>query len=228
MAIKVIGAGFGRTGTLSLKVALETLGFGKCYHMVELLAHPEHITTWERAARGEQPDWHALFQGYQAIVDFPGYRFYRELMHIYPEAKVLLTVRDPEQWYESTYQTIYQVGPSLLQRILLSFQLPFSPRLRRLIRVFQYSDRMVWKKDFQGRFTDKSFAIELYHRHIDNVKSTVPPERLLIYSVTEGWEPLCRFLGVAVPEQLAFPRLNERAAFQQHARQVIGGRARKH
>ena len=174
MTLKVISAGFGRTGTTSLKAALEILGFGRCYHMTELIDHPEHIDAWQTIARGEQPDWQTLFQGYQAIVDFPGYRFYHELLAAYPTAKVLLTVRDPEQWYESAYHTIYQAGPTLGQKILLSFQLPFSPRLRRLIRVFKFTANTVWQGDFQGRFADKPFALSVYQQHIEEVQRTVP------------------------------------------------------
>ena len=131
MAIKVIGAGFGRTGTLSIKLALEQLGFGKCYHMVELLENPQQVHFWEDANQGKPVDWEALFQGYQATVDYPGYRHYKQLMQYYPEAKVLLSVRDPEKWYESTYNTIYQAAPSLGQKIEMALKLPFSSRLRK-------------------------------------------------------------------------------------------------
>src|SRR4051794_10397381 len=105
--MKVIGAGFGRTGTLSLKVALEVLGYGPCYHMIELLEHPEHVERWEAAVRGEPVDWEELFHGYQATVDWPGAAFYKELSERYPETRVILTVRDPEGWYESARNTIF-------------------------------------------------------------------------------------------------------------------------
>src|SRR5438094_934614 len=110
MAIRVIGAGLGRTGTLSLKAALEELGFTQCYHMIELLMHPEQVTYWEAASAGQPVDWDALFEGYQAVVDYPGCMYYRQLMEQYPEAKVLLSVRDPEKWYESARETIFQAG----------------------------------------------------------------------------------------------------------------------
>src|SRR4028118_1909160 len=110
MAIRVIGAGLGRTGTLSLKAALEEVGFGACYHMIELLGHPEQVHFWEAASRGEPVHWDALFAGYQSIVDYPGCRYYRTLMEHYPDAKVVLTVRDPDRWYESTRETIYKAG----------------------------------------------------------------------------------------------------------------------
>lgn len=103
----MIGAGFGRTGTSSLKVALEKLGFGPCYHITELFDHPEHVRLREPAVRGEPVDWEEIFHGYQATVDWPGAAFYEELMEKYPDAKVILTVRAPERWYASILNTIY-------------------------------------------------------------------------------------------------------------------------
>ncbi len=107
--LKIIGAGFGRTGTLSLKVALEELGFGPCYHMLEMFQHPEHIALWEAASKGHPVDWHQVFEEYQATVDWPGCAFYEQFMEAYPDAKVLLTVRDPDKWYESSQATIYRM-----------------------------------------------------------------------------------------------------------------------
>jgi hypothetical protein len=219
MAINVIGAGFGRTGTLSLKAALEELGFAKCYHMEELLQHPQHVQYWEEAAKGKPVNWDELFRGYQATVDFPGYRHYKQLMQYYPHAKVLLSVRDPEKWYESAYHTIYQAAPSLRQKILMGFKLPFSPRLRQLVRVFKMAGA-VWKEDFAGKFRDKGFALEVFHQHIEEVKRVVPADRLLIYEVKQGWEPLCTFLGVPVPAS-PFPRVNERAGFKQKTEDLL-------
>ncbi|HLO88647.1 MAG TPA: sulfotransferase, partial [Nostocaceae cyanobacterium] len=210
MTIKVIGAGFGRTGTSSLKAALEELGFNKCYHMIELLQRPSDVTFWEDASDGKPVNWDALFDGYQAIVDFPGYRYYQQLMQHYPDAKVLLSIRDADNWYESTLDTIYKAGPTSWQKLKLAFMLPFSPRLRQLIRVFRMADRDVWQKDFQGKFEDKQLAHEIFHQHIEQVKRVVPSERLLVYQVKEGWQPLCQFLDVPVPDQ-PFPHLNERA-----------------
>ncbi len=111
MTIQIIGAGFGGTGTLSLKLVLEELGFRKCYHMVELLKNPEDVVLWEKAGEGQAVDWDSLLEGYQAIVDFPGCRHYRDLMKYYPDAQVILMVRDPETWYESSRNTILEAGP---------------------------------------------------------------------------------------------------------------------
>src|ERR1019366_10169355 len=121
--LKIIGAGFGRTGTRSLKEALEILGVGRCYHMVELFEHPEHVPHWEAAARNEQVDWNAIFHGYQATIDWPGCTFYKSLMATYPTAKVLLSVRDPEKWYDSVKSTIYQAGN--IDRTSLTSSSPF-------------------------------------------------------------------------------------------------------
>src|SRR3954470_4070353 len=126
MPLKVIGAGLGRTGTLSLKVALEELGFAKCYHMTEVL--PEHMRTWDAAARGEPVDWESLFRGYQATVDWPACNFYAEYLRLYPDAKVILTVRDPERWYASARRTIYAV-----REALPGWAIALNPRMRRVL-----------------------------------------------------------------------------------------------
>ena len=126
--MKVIGAGFGRTGTMSLKAALEELGYGPCYHMSEVFEHPKHVEWWEAATRGEAVDWEELFAGYQTSVDRPGAAFYKELMEAYPEAKVLLSVRNPQKWYESTKNTIYAtVDPSPEMLASVGPALPYRP-----------------------------------------------------------------------------------------------------
>jgi hypothetical protein len=218
MTIQIIGAGMARTGTLSTKQALEELGFSRCYHMIELLTHPEHVSHWEAAARGAPVDWDALFAGYQATVDYPGFPYYRQLMERYPEAKVLLNVRDAESWYESVRATIYQVAPSTMQKVLMSLKLPFSRRLRRMVRIFRMGKSVMWQGLFGGRFEDREHAIAVYNRHNEEVQRIVPPERLLVYQVKEGWEPLCRFLGAPVPDK-PFPRLNDRDTFRERLKQ---------
>ena len=213
MALKVIGAGFGRTGTRSLKDALEILGFGLCYHMDELIDHPEHIQSWIAASNGKPVDWERLFAGYQSAVDFPAYRLYRTLLQVYPQAKVILSVRDPHKWYASAYETIYQAGPGIREALALALKLPFSARARNLLRVYQLPGKLVWKGDFADRFKDKDFALQIYHDHIAEVKRSVPADQLLIYEVKQGWEPLCRFLAVPVPANTPFPHRNLRADF---------------
>lgn len=208
MALKVIGAGFGRTGTASLKAALEELGFDKCYHMQEVFPQPQHVPVWQAASEGKPVDWDKLFDGYQATVDWPGCTFYKELMAHYPDAKVLLNVRDPEAWYRSTTNTIYRMSQRGFPASLVPL---FIPRLRRFIRMVT---TLIWQKTFDNRFGDKAYALEVFEKHNAEVKRTVPAEKLLVYEVKEGWEPLCAFLGVPVPDK-PFPRLNDSAAFNQ-------------
>lgn len=156
MTIKVIGAGLGRTGTLSLKVALEILGFSKCYHIDQMLQYPEHMIFWENASQGKPVDWDALFKGYQATVDFPWSCYYPQLIQHYPDAKVVLTIRSSEQWYESTLNTIYKVGRSPAKNLLMSLQLPFSPNARDILRLFSLIQKDIWHKKFEERFKDKA------------------------------------------------------------------------
>ena len=207
MTIKLIGAGFGRTGTTSIKAALEELGFDKCYHMSEVLTHPGHVAIWSTALTDQPIDWDVFFTGYQATVDWPGCTFYQELMRVYPEAKVLLTVRDPEQWYASTWNTIYQLPRSPAMRVLRFLV----PHLRRF---FAMNEQLIWQGTFAGQFENRQHAIAVFQAHIAAVKEFVPAERLLIYDVREGWAPLCNFLDVPVPHDKPFPRLNDTAAMQ--------------
>ncbi|HLX40950.1 MAG TPA: sulfotransferase [Ktedonobacteraceae bacterium] len=195
--LKVIGAGFGRTGTLSVKNALEELDLRPCYHMTELFHRPDAEEQWEAIVAGAPVDWNAVFAGYQATVDWPACTYYQELMQVYPEAKVLLTVRDPEKWYESVRSTIYVVSR---QRLADS-------RHGRMI------DALIWKRTFDGKFEDKDYALAVFHHHIEEVKQHVPPEKLLVFDVKEGWEPLCAFVGAKVPEDTPFPQLNDRGSF---------------
>lgn len=229
----VIGAGFGRTGTLSLKSALEQLGFDPCYHMIELFQHPEHLPYWEKLARGETIDWRELFANYRASLDWPACTFYKEQMQAFPNAKVILTVRDPERWYESVRATIYQssnnTGGSPLARLLMRAMRLTVPQMRSIKRVHE---GIIWGGTFNGRLADKNYAIAIFDQHIEEVINIVPPEKLLVYNVKEGWEPLCAFLGAAVPEQ-PFPHLNDRASFPGNQRveqmertaRIVGGSA---
>ncbi len=205
MGLKIIGAGFGRTGTTSLKSALEEVGFNKCYHMVEVVKRPTHGVLWHKAWLGEAPNWEALFSGFQASVDWPGAAFYKQLIAEYPDAKVILTVRDPEKWYGSTAATIFNVRsviPKWLTRLF--------PPMRRMPDMVE---SVIWQGIFDGRFADKPYAVEVFKRHNEAVKEHVPPEKLLVFNVKEGWEPLCRFLEVPIPDR-PFPHLNDRKMFE--------------
>jgi hypothetical protein len=206
MSIEVIGAGLGRTGTLSLKTALERLGFSRCYHMVDVLARPGDARIWSDAAQGKSIDWDSLFEGYRATVDWPGCSFYPELLRRFPEAKVILTVRDPGRWYESARQTIY-----FARHAFPPWARVLAPRMRHFTRML---DLLVWDGLFRGKFEDMAFAMEAFEKHNEEVRRTVPPDRLLIYEVKEGWGPLCSFLGVPVPEGEPFPHVNDTAEFR--------------
>jgi Sulfotransferase domain len=193
--MKVIGAGFGRTGTMSLKVALEEIGYDPCYHMVELFEHPEHVELWEAAVRGESVNWEELFAEYKATVDWPGAAFYKELSQRYPDAKVILTVRDPEGWYESARNTIFTL------RDVASSRAP------------QMARNLASQKGFRD-VEDREHMIEAFNRWNEEVKESVPAERLLVYEVKEGWGPLCGFLDVEVPKDKTFPHLNDSDSFR--------------
>ena len=204
MAIQLIGAGFGRTGTLSLKLALEQLGLAPCYHMSEVFAHPEHVALWSDAVDGRLVDWDALFAGYAATVDWPACTFWRELAAHYPDAKVLLTLRSPESWYASVDETIYEV---------LRKPQPPDPALAAWHAMVT---KLIDVQTFGGRFADRAHAIGVYERHAEAVQRAIPKERLLVYQVAQGWQPLCDFLGLPVPAG-EFPRVNSKDEFRARA-----------
>lgn len=200
MSLKVIGAGFGRTGTLSLKLALEQLGFGPCYHMVEVFKNPQAVGWWIDAADG-RPDWEKIYQGYSATVDWPNATFYAELADSYPDAKVILTERDPEAWFRSTQATIFAQAPPPTAG-------PFAEMYEKVIA-----------RLFDGRMHDHDHVIDVYKRHNAEVRKRIPAERLLVYEVAQGWDPLCRFLGVPVPAT-PMPKVNSTEEFQANRRRM--------
>ena len=200
--MKVIGAGFGRTGTLSLKHALEQLGFDKCYHMMEVHQNTDHVPHWRAAAKGDMPDWHTLFEGYQASVDWPACNYYRSQMEAFPEAKVLLSLRDPDRWYDSVMNTIWK------------FTKVAAASEEEAIRRSTYmAYEVIWDAVFDRRMDDKAHVIECYNRHNQTVIDTVPADRLLVFEASQGWAPLCQFLDVPVPDT-EFPRVNSTEDFQ--------------
>jgi hypothetical protein len=209
--MRVIGAGFGRTGTTSLKAALQELGFGPSYSLSEVFANPEHVGFWEAASglAGEKVDWEGFLAGYGVAVDWPACSFYEEIMEAFPEAPVILTVRDPPEWYESTRSTIYELRRlttgSLPVRAAFALAGLFAPGVAGAVRL---ADHLVWEDTFDGRFEDRAYAMGVFERHNEAVRQRVPPERLLVFDVREGWAPLCDFLGVEAPDE-PFPRLNE-------------------
>ena len=196
MPLRIIGAGLGRTGTMSMKLALEQIGLGRCYHMAELIADLSRLPQWMRAADGA-PDWEAVFAGFTASVDYPGCTYWHELAAFYADAKVLLTVRDPNDWFDSTQATIF--SPPMRARIAGS---PMDAFFQKAVL-----------RDFGSGIDDRKFMTEAFERHNATVRSSVSPERLLVYEVGEGWPRLCEFLGVPVPST-PFPRVNSREEMQ--------------
>lgn len=198
--MKVIGAGLPRTGTMSMQAALNQLGYS-CYHMQNVPLEKGHLRAWNDLVTGASTmDWKSLFQGYQATVDAPACFYYEDLLREFPEAKVILAVRDPTRWYESIMTLLRTVKPLRPIGYLI-------PSLGQFIRLV---DRLLDK--FISPSRDKKSFLEGYERHIRKVKETVPSNRLLIFSVQEGWGPLCSFLGCDAPNDIPFPHLNEGGA----------------
>jgi hypothetical protein len=203
MALDIVGAGFGRTGTLSLKLALEKLGFNKTYHMAELFDNPGHLDHWEQARETGSCDWDKLFEGYRASVDWPACSYWRELAEHYENAKVLLSVRDPELWFESIHNTIYPVST-----IATKSEDPFQKRWG------SWGNQLIWEDTFDGRIQDKEHAIRVFNANSEAVKEAIPEDRLLVFDVAEGWEPLCKFLDCQIPDE-PFPHVNTTEDFGQ-------------
>jgi hypothetical protein len=212
MSIQIIGAGFGRTGTASLKLALEQLGYDKCYHMSELIQHPEQVIYWQTLQAGNQPDWNELFKGYKATVDFPGCMYYKQIMARYPDAKVILTIRDADKWWQSANDTIYRATQDTTMRRLLNIIGLFVPKLRKMGKVFEFARITIWEKMFRGKFEDKEFAKATFNKFNEEVLASVPKDKLLVFEVKQGWEPLCTFLNVPVPAE-PFPKVNDTEEF---------------
>ena len=198
MSLQVVGAGLGRTGTHSLKLALEGLLGGPCYHMLEVFGHPEHIPEWQRAVHGETPDWDFIFDGYVAAVDWPVAAFYDQLKDVYPEAIVLLSSRDdPEEWWRSANATIFQAidrlseaPPGQQEMIFDLLDLRFTPGWR-----------------------ERDGSVAAYVRHNDEVRRRVPADRLVEWKPRDGWAPLCDALGLPEPGE-PFPHVNTTADFR--------------
>jgi hypothetical protein len=205
MALQVIGAGLGRTATFSMKFALEHLGIGPCYHMAEVFAAARrNVPLWLRVVE-RKPDWDSIFDGFEATTDYPACTYWRELADFYPEAKVILTVRDPDSWFESVSETIFsqQMQGSLAGT-------PTGAMMKGTVLDV-----------FGDRVKDRAFMTDWFARRNQQVIDALPPERLLVFSPKQGWEPLCSFLGVPVPNE-PFPRVNSRDELA-HASEERGG-----
>ncbi len=198
MSLSVIGSGFGRTGTMSLKIALEQLGLGPCHHMEEVIDHPEQLDHWRAAAKGETVDWHEVYNGYRSTVDWPGAHYWRELAEVFPNAKVIHTTRSAESWWTSYSKTIAMVLSEAGSGDV-NHEMQTIPEMAHAI---------IAEQTFAGKCDDKSAALDAFEKRADDVVSSIAVDRLLIFEVSDGWGPLCDFLGVAIPEQ-PFPRSND-------------------
>jgi len=194
VVLRVIGTGFGRTGTDSLREALNTLGFGPCHHMYEVNAHEEQKRMWRAFVQGAPLGWEELFAGYSSCVDWPSAYYWRELVEFYPEAKVVLTYRTSESWWQSVEKTIVR-----------GIQVSTEPE--------SLGIALIRDKVFGGRLADRAHAIAIYEENVKAVQATVPPARLLVHKLGDGWEPLCAHLGVPVPAQ-PYPSRNTAKDFQ--------------
>lgn len=191
--MKVIGAGLGRTGTYSLKVALQKLLGGRCYHMAEVFEHPEDVEVWCRAGRGEPVDWKALLDGYVAGVDWPLCSFAVELADVYPDALVLLSLRDFDAWWQSASTTIFQPPANPTQAWIDMREAVFGNR-------------------FTTRLDDREACREAFDRHHRHIRDSIAPSRLLEWTAKDGWEPICRALDLPVPDE-PFPHRNTTEEF---------------
>ena len=199
--LAVLGLGMGRTGTASLKLALEQLGFGPCHHMLELFSRAGDAARWQARARGEPVGWDELLGGFRSTVDWPSVWFWRDLVRDFPDAKVILTVRDPNLWYDSIANTIF----GALEQALPEHDL--AARGQRIM-----AKDIIVERHFDNRPHDRDHVLARYAEHNAEVQRTVPAARLLTYDVAQGWDPLCAFLGVAVPDT-PFPTVNRRGDF---------------
>jgi hypothetical protein len=196
MSLKVVGAGFGRTATNSLKLALEQLLGGPCYHMYEIMQHEEHVPLWHAAARGEQVDWDEIFKGYVATVDWPSGAYWKELSEAYPDSLILLSTRDPEKWWKSASETVF---PSIMRE-------EEEGRNRRLMV------RETLANKFTMDLTNREACIAAFNAHNENVRRLAPPNRLVEWTASDGWGPLCKALNVPIPDD-PFPQTNSTEEF---------------
>lgn len=223
MSIKIIGAGLPRTGTNTLRESLTMLGYVKTYHMKELLVHPENLHYWTTLKETGTTNWDELYNGYQATVDFPCYPWYKEHMKQYSDAKVILTLRPFEKWYDSFYSTIWQSqNPTESQKAEMGQKVQSDPQLQKVMKVMQFAKETITEEHFRGRFLDKAFMKKIFDDHNEEVKAYVPADKLLVFDVAEGWEPLCKFLGKSTPAK-PLPHTNKKEDFKEMIGELMQG-----
>ena len=211
--MKLIGAGYGRMGTMSIKAALEQLGYGPCLHMIDVIRNPELRHPFVDALEGKDVDWEDAFDGWESTIDWPACTFWREHHETWPDLPVLLNFRDKEAWYKSCLNSIHDAKEMAMRGELKPADPdtpPPNPDVMKMI------NGLIWGGTFEGRFAeDKEFAFRRFDEHYEAVRSTVPKDQLLEFDATkDGWEPLCRFLGEDIPDE-PFPHLNDTASFRQ-------------
>lgn len=211
--MKLIGVGFGRSGTMSLKGALEQLGADPCFHMIDLIMGEDKerdLTHWERIANGEEVDWQEVFEPWEATVDWPACHYWRELADAFPDTPILLNHRDFDGFYKSCENTILAVKKAAQAGELTpdSSREPPSPKL------FGIIEKLIWQGDFQGRFEDKEWVRQMYHDRIETIKREIPSDRLILWELgKDGWGPLADALGVPAPSE-PFPHLHDTNEFR--------------
>lgn len=201
MTLSLIGAGFGRTGTKSTKLALETLGYGPCHHMEEVFTNQDQLPHWRAAVDEQAVDWERAFAGYRSAIDWPSTHYWRELADYYPQAKVLLSVRPAEVWWNSfsgTIAKLLEIRESVPDDYVRS--------------ILDMANKMIAEQTFGNEMRDKKSALIAFQKRIDDVSQAIPAERLLVFDVAQGWEPLCEFLDLPVPRE-DFPKTNSREEF---------------
>lgn len=209
MPLSVIGSGFGRTGTMSLKLALEQLGFGPCHHMEEVMDHPEQVSGWISAAKGDAVNWDEIYDGYGSTVDWPGAHYWRQLAETYPDAKVIHSTRPAEKWWASYSKTIGMVMSERANGDADS----------EMETIPDMAFEIVAKQTFDGAFNEELAVRNAFEKRARDVVSSISADRLLVFDVTEGWPPLCEFLGVPVPEG-PFPRSNNQDDFWEMVKKI--------
>lgn len=223
--LTVIGAGLPRTGTRSMKAALEHLGFGPCHHMFNIINHPAGIERWLPLAQDHRVDWEHVLEGFRSTQDWPASHWWHAQAETYPQAKVVLTVRDPHDWYASMRAL---VGDTPLRDCPQDLPPTAAAVVQTMTRLAPVLD-LISASLFGGRrflhegLPDEPEAVDAFERHTANVRRTLPPERLLVFDVREGWDPLCAFLGVDVPRGRPFPRLNDAGALQERQARLMRG-----
>jgi len=219
MALRIIGTGLARTGTMSLKGALEILTGKPCYHMYELFLHPERLHLWEEAEEKQHTDWDTLFAGYGSAVDLPAAKYYSPLMEKYPDAKFVHTDRDPNSWFESAASTIFSPTPPTIKELKLIFGSMDSATKRNRLRAIRFASHSIREGLFRGKTKDKKSTIDIYTEHNKNVKARIPSDKLLVFKIEDGWDPLCNFLGLDVPLD-DFPHRNQKYSFAESMEEV--------